>query len=52
MKAFALVLIGAVLAGGFINEKLSKPVHATDEKTEIVYGTRIGPGDQLMLVTK
>lgn len=31
MKAFVLVLIGAILGGMFINEKLSSP-KATEEK--------------------
>lgn len=50
MKAFVLVLIGAILGGMFINEKLSSP-KATEEKTEIVYGTRVGPDGNLNLVT-
>ncbi|ARV76789.1 hypothetical protein PHABIO_158 [Pseudomonas phage Phabio] len=49
MKAIVLVLIGAVLGGMFFNEKLSTP-KATDEKTEIVYGTRIGPDGNIHLV--
>ncbi len=45
----AMVLAGLVLGGLFMNDKLSVP-HA-EEKTEIVYGHRIGPAGEAMLVT-
>lgn len=48
MKA-TLLLVGLVLGGLFINEKMT-PVQVEENKTEIVYGTRVGPGDQEMLV--
>lgn len=51
MKAIAYVLVGIVLGGGFVYDKLTTPPHASEDKTEIVYGTRVGPADQLMLVT-
>lgn len=50
MKAIALVLMGAVLGGMFINEKMTPP-KATEDKTEIVYGHRIGPTGEPVLVT-
>lgn len=50
MKAFALLLAGLVLGGAFINEKTTSPHE--EEKTEIVYGHRIGPDGNMMLVTK
>lgn len=49
MKAIAIVLVSAVLGGLFINDKLSTP-QATDEKTEIVYGTRISSMGQLIVL--
>lgn len=48
---FVLVLVGAVLGGLFINDKMSVPQH-TENKTEIVMGHRIGPDGGMMLVTK
>lgn len=46
-----LFLAGVILGGMFMDAKLAPKVENTSE-TEIVYGTRIGPSGQLMLVTK
>lgn len=48
---YALVLIGSLLGGMFVNDKMTGPSD-NESKTEIVYGTRIGPSGELMLVTK
>lgn len=48
MKA-TLLLVGLVLGGLFINEKMT-PVQAEENKTEIVYGTRVGPDGNINLV--
>ena len=49
MKA-ALLMVGLVLGGLFINEKMDTP-QVEETKTEIVYGTRIGPTGDIQLVT-
>lgn len=45
----AMVLAGLVFGGLFMNDRMSTP-HA-EEKTEVVYGHRIGPSGEAMLVT-
>lgn len=46
---YVLVLVGAVLGGMFANDKMSTPVDHSS-KTEIVYGTRVGPDGNINLV--
>lgn len=48
---FVLVMVGAVLGGLFINDKMTLPMDS-EPKTEIVYGTRISSLGHEMLVTK
>lgn len=50
MKAISMLLAGLVLGGMFMNDKFSAP-KAEESKTEIVYGHRIGPNGQPMLIT-
>lgn len=50
MKAIAMLFAGLVLGGLFINDKMANP-QVEESKTEIVYGTRIGPTGDLQLVT-
>lgn len=52
MSKVAMLLAGLILGGMFANDKMSAP-HETEQKTEIVYGTRIGPsGDIDLVVTR
>lgn len=46
---FILVLVGAVLGGMFANDKMTPPKDHSS-KTEIVYGTRVGPDGALVMV--
>lgn len=48
MKA-ALLMLGLVLGGLFVNDKMTTP-QVEENKTEIVYGTRVGPDGNLNLV--
>lgn len=50
MKAILLVS-GIILGSLFANEKLSTSPQAEENKTEIVYGHRIGPTGEPVLVT-
>lgn len=49
MKA-TMLMVGLVLGGLFINDKMTVP-QVEANKTEIVYGTRIGPTGDIQLVT-
>lgn len=49
MSKVALLMVGLVLGGLFINDKMSEP-HESENKTEIVYGTRVGPDGNINLV--
>lgn len=48
---FVLVLVGSLLGGMFVNDKMTPPMQH-ESKTEIVYGTRVGPDGHIMLVTR
>lgn len=50
-NAFVFTLVGLVLGGLFMNDKLSA-TEAVVSKTEIVYGTRVDSTGNLTLVTK
>ena len=46
----ALLMVGLVLGGLFINDKMTAP-QVEEDKTEIVYGHRVGPDGNPILVT-
>lgn len=50
-QAIVFMLIGIVLGGMFMNDKLSTPKNS-EEKTEIVMGHRVDSNGNFMLVTK
>lgn len=50
-NAFVFTFIGLVVGGLFMNDKFTTP-KASEDKTEIVYGTRVDSTGSLMLVTK
>lgn len=49
MKAFFFV-IGAIVGGLFFNAKFTEASPKT-EKAEVVYGHKVGPDGQIILVT-
>lgn len=50
MKAIVIMLVGLVLGGLLMNDQMST-TKAEDSKTEVVYGHRIGPDGNPILVT-
>lgn len=50
MKAF-LIVVGMAVGGMFVNNLMSAPVQASSQK-EVIYGHRVGPDGNMMLVTK
>ena len=49
MSKVAMLVAGLILGGMFANDKMSVP-QVTEQKTEIVYGTRVGPDGNINLV--
>lgn len=50
-NAIVMMLVGAVLGGLFMNDKLSTP-KVSEEKTEIVMGHRVDSNGNFVLVTQ